>query len=83
MKDIHLYTWRDCPYSKKAKQMLQEQGYAFTDHDITDRPKVKEQLTEITGQTSVPYVFIGDDLIGGSSDLEELINNNQLEERLK
>lgn len=83
MKDLKLYTWRTCPFSKKALKMLEENGYEFENVDILDHPEIKEKLTQETGQTSVPYVFIGEDLIGGSSDLEELMNQGKLDKLLE
>lgn len=83
MKDIKLYTWRTCPYSKKALEMLDFEGYEYENIDILDHPEIKEELTQKTGQTSVPYVFIGEDLIGGSSDLAELLNQGKLDELLE
>ncbi len=79
MKDITLYTWHTCPFCRKAKRLLNENGYDFTEIDIEDTPEKKEELTKEYGQHTVPYVFVGDELIGGSSDLEELLNNNEFE----
>ena len=80
MKDITLYTWRTCPFCRKAKQLLNDNGYTFTDIDIQDTPEKKDELTQEYGQHTVPYVFVGDELIGGCSDLEELMNNNKFDE---
>lgn len=83
MKDITVYTWRECPYSAKAKRLLNENGYDFEEVDITDRPEVKEELTQKHGQSSVPYVFVADELIGGSSDLEDLINKDAFDAKVQ
>lgn len=83
MKEIKLYTWRTCPYCKKAKNLLNDNGYEYTDVDITDLPEVKAELAAKHGQTSVPFVFVGDELIGGSSDLEELIVNDLFDEKVQ
>lgn len=80
MKDIKLYTWRTCPFCIRAKQLLNDNGYEFTDVDITDTPEVKADLTSKHGQHTVPYIFIDDELIGGCSDLQELMSNGQFEE---
>lgn len=79
MKDITLYTWRTCPFCRKAKQILNDNGYEFTEIDIQDTPEKKAELTEKHGQSTVPYVFVGEELIGGSSDLEELVNKGEFE----
>ncbi len=79
MKDLTLYTWSTCPYCNKAKQLLNEGGYEFTDIDITDDPGKKDELTKQTGQRTVPYIFVEDELIGGCSDLIDLMNNGKFD----
>lgn len=83
MKEIKLYTWRTCPFCHKAKQLLNNNGYEFTEIDIQDTPEVKQALTEKFGQHTVPYVFVEDELIGGSSDLEELLISGEFESKLQ
>ncbi len=83
MKDITLYTWHSCPFCRRAKKLLNDNGYEFTEYDIEGTPEKKEELTKQYGQHTVPYVFIGDELIGGCSDLEELMGNNKFEEIIR
>lgn len=83
MKDIKLYTWRTCPFCNRAKQLLDNAGYEYTDIDIQDTPQVKADLTAKHGQHTVPYVFVDDQLIGGCSDLEALMGTGEFEELVK
>lgn len=75
MKDITLYTWPQCPYCNRTKKLLQENGYTYTDYNIFDEPEKKAELTEQTGQRTVPFIFVGDKLLGGCSDLEEALED--------
>lgn len=83
MKKIKLYTKPDCPFCVKAKKLLTDNGYEYEDVDVIEYPEIKEKLIEVTGQTTVPFVFVGNELIGGSSDLEALMNAGVFENLVK
>lgn len=82
MKDIKLYTWRTCPYCIRAISLLNDGGYEFEVEDILDYPEKKRELTAKHGQHTVPYVFVGDELIGGCSDLEKLMKQGKFDDLL-
>lgn len=83
MKKIKLYTKPDCPYSNKAKKMLKDNGYEYEDVNVLENPGIKEELTAKHGQSTVPYVFVDDQLIGGSSDLEEKMNSGEFHKMMR
>ena len=58
-----------CPFGVRAKQMLEEAGFQVDDRTLTSRPEVDAFKTE-HGLTTTPLIFIGDEKIGGSDDLE-------------
>jgi glutathione-dependent peroxiredoxin len=62
-----------CPYCHKAKAMLNERGIAFDAVHLGDEltmPGVKAA----TGAATVPQIFIGGKLVGGSEQLEEFLS---------
>jgi glutaredoxin-like protein len=65
---VSILTRDGCPYCEAAKKMLKEAGYSYEElslnKDYTDR-----SLRAISGNDSVPQIFINGDAIGGSSDL--------------
>ncbi len=64
-EEIEVYTTPSCPYCKKLKDWLDENGYEYTDHDVSeDREKAKEMI-ERTKKRGVPQTFIGDEEIIG------------------
>ncbi len=79
---ITCYTWPHCPYCKKAKGLLDELGLVYTDYDIYGKPEEKQRLIDETGQTTVPYIFFNDKLIGGCDDLFALYKSGDLENAL-
>ena len=57
-----------CPYGIKAKWLLERRGYTVEDHPLTTRAETDEFKAEHDVETT-PQVFIGDDRIGGYTDL--------------
>ena len=39
---------------------------------VDGRPELRSRMTELTGRTSVPQIFIGDTHVGGCDDLHAL-----------
>ncbi|KAJ3274716.1 Ganglioside induced differentiation associated protein [Terramyces sp. JEL0728] len=61
-----------CPYTKKAKELLEQKQIAFETADLDlleDGSEIQEYLELKTGQKSVPNIFIHGTSVGGSSDL--------------
>ncbi|KAI5118888.1 hypothetical protein M0805_003563 [Coniferiporia weirii] len=72
-----------CPYSKKAKQLLQTYNLSpppkVIEVDLRDDADIlKALLTRLTGQSTFPNVFIDGQSIGGSDDLAKLHSQGQL-----
>lgn len=82
MKDVTIYTTNYCPYCRQAERFLESKGVAFKNVDVTDDPPMREKLVELTGQKTVPQIFIGTESIGGYSDMMALHHKGQLEPKL-
>lgn len=61
-----------CPFGVRAKQMLEQHGYAVDDRVLRSRPEVDAFEAE-QGVETTPQVFIAGERIGGSDDLEEYL----------
>jgi len=62
-----------CPYCKATKSLLSELGakyYTIELDQVDDGSAIQAALGEMTGQTSVPNIFIAKKHIGGNSDLQ-------------
>jgi glutaredoxin len=58
-----------CPFGVRAKEMLEQAGYAVDDRALRSREEV-DAFEEEQGVATTPQVFIGGERIGGSDDLE-------------
>lgn len=61
-----------CPFGVRAKDMLERAGYTVDDHLLTSREEV-EAFKAKHGIATTPLIFIGDEKIGGSDDLERYL----------
>ena len=61
-----------CPYGVRAKKMLEEQGIEVDDRILATRDEV-DAFKEEHGVSTTPQVFIDDERIGGSDDLERYL----------
>ncbi|KAI0546902.1 putative glutaredoxin [Xylaria curta] len=62
-----------CPYCNASKQLLNSVGakYFTIELDkVDDGPAIQSALQEISGQRTVPNIYIGQKHIGGNSDLQ-------------
>ncbi|MDV7394599.1 glutaredoxin 3 [Arthrospira platensis SPKY1] len=68
-----MYTSAWCPYCARAKALLEQRGVSDLEELFVDgQPALRAHMTELTGRTSVPQIFIGDTHVGGCDDLHAL-----------
>lgn len=63
-----------CPSGLKAKWLLEKHGYAVEDHHLTTRAQT-DAFKEEHGVATTPQAWIGDDRIGGYTDLRAHFGN--------
>jgi len=62
---VKVYSTPTCPFCRQAKEFLSQNNISFEDIDVsTDRSAAKDFIAK-TGQTGVPVIEIGKDLIFG------------------
>ncbi|CAK7228936.1 Glutaredoxin [Sporothrix curviconia] len=62
-----------CPYCRSTKRTLDDLGakyYAIELDQEDDGSEIQDALARISGQRTVPNIYIGKEHIGGNSDLE-------------
>ena len=83
MKNITVYSTDYCPYCVRAKNLLISLDLSFEEINLQNDPQQLKELKERTGLRTVPQIFIGDELIGGYTDLQALVDADKLNEKLK
>lgn len=79
-----------CPYCHNTKRILDGLNAKYTAYELnqeSDGDDIQAALHKMTGQRTVPNIFIGRVHIGGNSDLERVVRNGKggkkIEELLK
>lgn len=75
---ILMYSTNYCPFCIRAKNYFQQQGLAFQEVDLTNKPDEIARIKNETGHRTVPLIFINDQFIGGYSDMMEKIQSGEL-----
>ncbi len=84
MPQVKIYSSDYCPFCTRAKALLEARGVDDYEEIVVDgKPDVRAKMTEMTGRTSVPQIFIGDRHVGGCDDLYALDGRGELEPLLK
>ena len=81
MANVEIYTWSTCPFCRRAKQLLDQKGVAYTEYSVDGDEAARDAMVArgTNGRRSVPQIFINDRHIGGSDDLYALEHQGQLD----
>jgi glutaredoxin 3 len=82
MTGIRMYTTRWCGYCVRAKALLDARGVDYEEIDVGDDPGFRARLNELTGGWTVPQILIGEQPIGGYTELWRLDREGRLDELL-
>ena len=80
---VTLYTTRFCPYCIRARGLLNSKGVEYNDIAVDGSPQLRREMSERSGRTSVPQIWIGERHIGGYDDMARLESQGRLDELLQ
>ena len=72
-----------CGNSQRALQALREAGAPVTAVDILPDPRIRQELSAVSGWPTIPQVFVKGELVGGADIVEELAATGELERTLQ
>lgn len=58
MTEIKVYSTPTCPWCKKVKEFLKEEGVSFKEFNIAEDEKARDEMVEKSGQMGVPVIII-------------------------
>jgi glutaredoxin 3 len=76
---ITMYMTGWCPYCQRAGALLTAKHVAFTQINVEDDAKFRQEMIARSGRRSVPQIFIGEKHIGGCDDLIALDGSGELD----
>lgn len=85
-KPVFIASKSYCPYCNAAKKTIAEitkDVYILELDEEADGAELQDALFELTGQRTVPNVFIAGEHIGGNSDVQALKSQDKLDTKIK
>jgi len=80
MKPVTIYTTQTCGFCLRAKQLLADRGISYEEVDVTGDDEARAKLVErADGRRTVPQIFIGEEGIGGYTELAQLDREGRLQ----
>lgn len=76
---VKIYTRQWCGYCVAAERLLKRKGIAYEQIDTTGDQATRKWLREVTGQSTVPQIFIDGKSIGGYDDMSALDQAGKLD----
>ena len=80
---VLIYSTRLCPYCRMAERLLDKKGVQAEKVMVDENPARRDEMVRLTGRTSVPQIFIGDEHVGGYRELAGLERTGRLDELLR
>jgi monothiol glutaredoxin len=72
-----------CGNSYRALNALHAAGAPITTVDILPDPRIRQELSAVSGWPTIPQVFVRGELIGGADITEELLESGDLAQKLE
>jgi monothiol glutaredoxin len=72
-----------CGNSDRALRALRSVGAPVVAVDVLPDPRIRQELSQISGWPTIPQVFVRGELVGGADITEELAESGELAELLR
>lgn len=69
-----VYSKYNCPYCDQAKALLKQKGIQIEERKIGDGYTKEDLLEAVPNARTVPQIFIDEKLVGGFTELKELLS---------
>jgi monothiol glutaredoxin len=71
-----------CGFSMRASGVLNELGVQYAALDILPDPRIREELSAVSGWPTIPQLFVDGELVGGSDIVLEMYESGELAQLL-
>ena len=80
--EVEVYYTPYCGYCHAARRLLDQKGVSYVGIDVSGDSEARMRIAELSGQRTVPQIFIGGRSIGGYAELASLNQSGELERLL-
>jgi monothiol glutaredoxin len=67
-----------CGFSARASGALNALGVQYAALDILPDPRIREELSTLSGWPTIPQLFVNKELVGGSDIIMEMFESGEL-----
>jgi monothiol glutaredoxin len=71
-----------CGFSARISQILNASGADYAAMDILPDPRIRQELSELSGWPTIPQLFVDGELVGGCDIVTEMFESGELAEAL-
>ena len=71
-----------CGFSARTVAAIQALDIPFAAVDILPDPRIRQELSAISGWPTIPQLFVGGELVGGADIVAEMFESGELAEAL-
>jgi monothiol glutaredoxin len=71
-----------CGFSARTSAALNTLGVQYAALDILPDPRIRQELSELSGWPTIPQLFVKGELVGGCDIVTEMYENGELAELL-
>ena len=71
-----------CGFSARTSAALNALGVQYAALDILPDPRIREELSGLSGWPTIPQLFVDGELVGGADIVAEMYENGELAETL-
>jgi monothiol glutaredoxin len=71
-----------CGFSARTSACLNALGIQYAALDILPDPRIREELSSISGWPTIPQLFVNGELVGGCDIVTEMYESGELAEKL-
>jgi glutaredoxin 3 len=79
---VVLYGTKFCPYCVAARMLLKSRGIAFENIPVDNDSELRAKISQKSGRTTVPQIWIGEQAIGGFTELKHMAVTGELDRLL-
>jgi monothiol glutaredoxin len=72
-----------CGFSARASACLNALGVRYAALDILPDPRIRQELSEVSGWPTIPQLFVDGRLVGGSDIVVEMFESGELADLLQ
>jgi glutaredoxin 3 len=76
---VVMYTQFMCGYCSAARDLLEKKGVRFDEINVTLNSRMRREMMDRSGRSTVPQIFIDEQPIGGFDDMAKLDADGKLD----